>query len=70
MPGMDGWQFLEEYKHFPAQIIEKCKVFMLSSSIDSKEINKSKTYTTVYDFISKPISFAALEKIRPDQGIS
>jgi CheY-like chemotaxis protein len=56
MPVMDGWEFLEEFEKFPENILEKCKVFILSSSIDPRDIEKSKTYKTVKDFISKPLS--------------
>ena len=56
MPVMDGWEFLEEFEKFPENVLEKCKVFILSSSIDPSDIEKSKTYKTVKDFFSKPLS--------------
>ncbi len=64
MPEIDGWGFLEAYGKFDESLREKCKVFILSSSIDTRDINKAKTYNTVSDFISKPLSFAHLEKIK------
>jgi CheY-like chemotaxis protein len=63
MPQMDGWEFLEECAKFPAFALMKCKVFMLSSSISTSEIEKSKKYSLVYDFISKPLTIDKLEKI-------
>lgn len=63
MPEMDGWAFLDEFKKFPEFILKKCKVFMLTSSIDDHDIAKSKTYQIVYDFISKPLSFSKLETL-------
>jgi CheY-like chemotaxis protein len=60
MPEMDGWEFLEEFEKFPAEALEKCSVFLLSSSIDPNDIEKSRTYSIVKDFISKPLT---LDKI-------
>src|SRR5882757_768327 len=54
MPIMDGWQFLEEFQKFPESVFKKCKIFMLTSSIDRSDIEKSKKYKIVADFISKP----------------
>ena len=56
MPVMDGWQFLEEFEKLPDRCISKCKVYMLSSSIDPEDIEKSRTFKTVKDFISKPLT--------------
>jgi CheY-like chemotaxis protein len=56
MPVMDGWQFLEELKNLSIAGLEHCKVIILSSSIDPSDIKKSKQYTMVYDFISKPLT--------------
>src|SRR6185503_5885296 len=58
MPDLDGWEFLDEFKKLPESILKKCKVFMLTSSIDDHDIEKSKSYKIVYDFISKPLSFS------------
>ncbi len=56
MPGLDGWEFLDELKGFPDSVFEKCKVIMLSSSIDPNDIERSKNYSMVFDFISKPLT--------------
>ena len=53
---MDGWEFLENFKMLDDRTFAKCKIFMLSSSIDLDDIEKSKTYTSVRDFISKPLT--------------
>jgi CheY-like chemotaxis protein len=56
MPAMDGWEFLEELKKFPEDMLSKCRVFILTSSIDENDIEKSKNYNMVHDFISKPLT--------------
>lgn len=65
MPVMGGWEFLdnfkkEEYKQFN----EKTKVIVLSSTIDPNDIEKSKKYAMVIDFMSKPITKEMLEGLK------
>ncbi len=61
MPIIDGWQFLEQIEKLPWK--NEFKIFILSSSIDASDIEKSKTYSTVIDFISKPVNNEKLNKI-------
>ena len=61
MPVIDGWQFLEEIEKLPNK--NKLNVFIMSSSIDKKDIEKSKSFSTVKDFISKPINNEKLNKL-------
>ncbi|HYG50763.1 MAG TPA: response regulator [Flavobacteriales bacterium] len=63
MPGMDGWAFLDELKKFPLEVLHKCKVFMLSASINKSDIEKCKPYRFVADFIIKPLSVDKLKAL-------
>lgn len=56
MPVMDGWEFLEVFQKMSDAAHRHCRVFMLTSSIDSHDMEKSKRYQSVYDFISKPLT--------------
>ncbi len=56
MPIMDGWEFLEEFKKMPTAVLEKSKIFMLTSSIDAEDIERVKSYQMVGDFVSKPLT--------------
>ena len=47
MPIMDGWEFLEALEKYPSSAIEKCAVYLLTSSIDAGDIEKSKSYKSV-----------------------
>ncbi|WP_428224792.1 response regulator [Flavobacterium sp.] len=61
MPLLDGWQFLDELQ--ASEVWEQLNVFILTSSIDYHDIEKSKQYSVVKDFISKPIDHSKLDVI-------
>ncbi len=61
MPIMNGWEFLDEYKRLDLDPSNKCKVYIISSSVFSNDINKARSYPVVKDFISKPLN---VEKIK------
>lgn len=59
MPEMDGWEFLDEFK----KLDSSSRIYMLSSSIDPADINRAKTYDSVTDFLSKPLTNFNLKEI-------
>ena len=56
MPIMNGWEFLDEYKRLNIDPLNKTKIFIISSSVFSNDINKARSYPLVKDFISKPLN--------------
>ena len=56
MPLMDGWEFLEEFERLPETIRKNCTVIMLTSSIDTNDIEKARMYSSVAEFVSKPLT--------------
>ena len=56
MPLMDGFQFLDEFEKLSEETKKKCKVVMLTSSINPQDVNKSKKYSYVKKYINKPLS--------------
>lgn len=63
MPIMDGFQFLEEFEKFNANILGKCKVIMLSSSISPKDIDRAASNKYVKKYLNKPLNKRYLEAI-------
>jgi CheY-like chemotaxis protein len=55
MPVMNGWEFLEAFKCVEEKLIKTINIYMVSSSVDEKDISRSRSFDTVKDFIVKPI---------------
>ena len=65
MPVMGGWEFLDHFSEAGyVDLFPKTRVLVLSSTIDPKDIEKSKNYPMVIDFLSKPITKEMLEDLR------
>ena len=64
MPIMNGWDFLEEFKILKPEISKKISLFMLSSSIYQADVEKSKQYDDVIDFVTKPLNADVLDDIK------
>ncbi|MBX2841631.1 MAG: response regulator [Flammeovirgaceae bacterium] len=56
MPLMDGFQFLDLFDKLNEETKGKCKIVMLTSSINPQDINKSKNYIYVKKYINKPLT--------------
>ncbi len=64
MPVMGGWEFLESFSTADYSDYNSIKVIILSSTIDPEDLEKSKKYPMIIDFLSKPISKEMLEYIK------
>lgn len=65
MPLLNGHEFLFKLKQITENVNNnnKCKVVMLSSSGDDDDINQSKEYPNVINFIQKPLTLEALNSL-------
>lgn len=63
MPIMNGWDFLDEYKKLKDDIDKPVALFMLSSSIYQADVEKSRQYEEVLDFVTKPLNEQVLNEI-------
>lgn len=56
MPVLDGWGFLKKYAELQSKLAKEIPIYIVSSSIDPIDIQKSKTIIPVIDFIVKPMT--------------
>lgn len=70
MPGMNGWEFLEEYEKLELAQQGEVVLTMLSNSIDERDRARSHEFETVQGFYSKPLNeeylISILKKHFPD----
>ena len=64
MPIMDGWQFLDEF--IKIKTTKKVTIYIVSSSIDPVDFEKSQKYSQVKNFVIKPISEDKIKFIMED----
>lgn len=63
MPIMDGWEFLEEFSKIPSNKTKKTTIYIISSSVDPRDLEKVKNYKAVNNYILKPITPTDLETV-------
>ncbi len=60
MPLMDGFQFLDEFERLMASTKKKCRIIMLTSSINPQDVNRSKKYGNVKLYLNKPLTHESI----------
>jgi CheY-like chemotaxis protein len=63
MPLMDGFQFLDEFEKLSNAAKRKCRIVMLTSSINPQDFNRSKKYENVKLYLNKPLSHESIVKL-------
>lgn len=62
MPDMNGFEFIDEFDQLPGDLRSKIRIFMLSSTIDTRDIEKAKASTHILDLLPKPLEIPFLKK--------
>jgi CheY-like chemotaxis protein len=63
MPVVDGWDFLEAFETLKIKLKSIIRIYIVSSSVDEKDLVRSKQYASVKGFISKPLSSDIIRSI-------
>ncbi|MBC6999721.1 response regulator [Cytophaga sp. FL35] len=63
MPIMDGFEFMEEYVKIKPKVGKQITIYMVSSSMDPKDIERSRKISEISDYIVKPIRETQLRTI-------
>lgn len=64
MPWMSGFEFMIEYDKLPNTLKNHCKVFILSSSIDERDLATAKNDKNIIAMTEKPVSKEFLNEFR------
>ena len=68
MPVMNGWEFLERFEELSADIKERVKIYILSSSVDKRDIEKAKSNKNVVHYLIKPLTKETIRLITYSQN--
>lgn len=63
MPDINGFGFLDRIEKYPDEKFQNCTIYMLTSSNDQRDIDRSYQYKKVEKFITKPLSVKILNEI-------
>lgn len=63
MPMMSGWEFLEYYDQLPVETHRAIELYVLTSSIDKRDRDRSYVSKNVVDFFVKPLTKDVIGKI-------
>ena len=60
MPQMTGWQFLEWFDTAPPHVKRTISIYMVSSSVDSRDKARAAANPYIKDFFTKPLQAEAI----------
>lgn len=64
MPEIDGFSFLNNFKSLPQEVLDKCKIVVLTSSNSAKDREQAFSFNNVIQFITKPIKQSDIEDLK------
>jgi len=68
MPGTDGWTFMEEFHKMKSQFPKEIQVYMVSSSIDPRDISRARKTPDVTEYMEKPVSMGKFAELLHNWG--
>jgi CheY-like chemotaxis protein len=63
MPVLDGWGFIDEYMSNDFQKLKEADLYMISSSIDPRDVKKAEALPIIKKYIFKPITLDELNAL-------
>lgn len=63
MPFMDGWDFLNEFKHLKGYVSKRVNIIIVTSSVDERDLTRAKEYEEVSGYMVKPVIMSDLKKV-------
>jgi CheY-like chemotaxis protein len=66
MPGMNGYEFLEEYSKLSETIKTNCIIMMITTSIHPDDLKRAENNPSVIRFLNKPLDKEKFELIEQE----
>ena len=63
MPELNGFQFINEFNKLKLEKKENIKIYILSSSTNTEDVQKARKQRSCIGFINKPLTLQAIEGI-------
>lgn len=63
MPIMDGWDFLQQYDVLKKSLPKDIKIYMISSSVDDRDLERAERNENIIKYISKPVEESAIKEM-------
>jgi two-component system chemotaxis response regulator CheY len=63
MPIVDGWMFLEDFEKLKSRMSKQFPIYMVSSSIDPRDMNRAREFAEVKDFVIKPVTIERFSEL-------
>jgi response regulator of citrate/malate metabolism len=63
MPEMNGFELLDAILELPAECVSKMSIYIITSSLNEKDVQKAKEYQLLKGYIGKPLSFDRLKEV-------
>ncbi len=63
MPVMNGWEFLEAFLNLPGITTHGIAIYIMSSSVDPRDLEKIQSHPYIKDYILKPLTSEDLENL-------
>ena len=64
MPIMNGWEFLEELDNTPGIDLNGVSIYIMSSSVDPRDLERIQQYPVVKNYVLKPMTLEDLQTVR------
>jgi two-component SAPR family response regulator len=68
MPLMNGWEFLDRFEALEESIKKRIKIYILSSSVDKKDMDRAKANKNIIHYLVKPLTGETIRLITHSQN--
>ncbi len=63
MPGMNGWEFLDQYKKLPEIIKKRIALLILTTSINPDDEQRASAFPELNGYVQKPLTSEKLQNV-------